>query len=180
MRLPAPPRQWPRGPGRGQIRDLSRQGQDGAEDGENGQVVAEGIALGATGMFAGLALQVSLAEQPARLALLARARLQHWQASAGRAQTLALPFALAGCAGGLAAWAQSGGPLWLAGALLVGATVPVSLLMIAPTARRLRALDPREAGPTSNALIARWGRRHAARTALAVGAEALLALATFA
>jgi hypothetical protein len=141
-------------------------------------VLAEGIALGATGIFAGIALQVSLAEHPARLALLAKARLKHWQVSAGYDQTLALPFALAGGAAGLAAWTQTGGLLWLAGALLVAATLPVSLLLIAPVGRRLRALDPRDAGPTSNALIASWGRRHAARTAMGIAAEALLALAT--
>ena len=63
-------------------------------------------------------------------------------------------------------------------ALLVGATLPVSLVLIAPTDRRLGALEPRDAGPTSNALIARWGRCHALRAALGVAAEALLALAT--
>lgn len=141
-------------------------------------MLAEGIALGATGIFAGLALQVSLAEHPARLALLAKARLKQWQVSAGYNQTLALPFALAGGAAGLAAWIETGGLLWLAGALLVAATLPVSLLLIAPIGRRLRALDPRDAGPTSNALIASWGRRHAARTAMGITAEALLALAT--
>ena len=141
-------------------------------------MLAQGIALGATGIFAGLALQVSLAEHPARLALLAKARLRHWQVSADGDRALALPFAVVGGAAGLAAWMETGGLLWLAGALLVAATLPVSLLLIAPVGRRLRALDPRDAGPTSNALIASWGRRHAARTAMGLTAEALLALAT--
>lgn len=141
-------------------------------------MLAGGIALATTGMFAGLALQVSLAEHPARLSLLARARLQQWQGSAARTDRLAPPLALAGTACAALAWAQSGGLLWLAGALLVGATLPVSLLLIAPTDRRLGALDLREAGPTSNALIARWGRRHDLRAAMGVAAEALLALAT--
>ena len=141
-------------------------------------MLAEGIALAATGIFAGLALQVSLAEHPARLALLAKARLKHWQVSSGHDQTLALPLALAGAAAGLAVWMETGGLLWLAGALLVAATLPLSLLLIAPVGRRLRALDPRDAGPTSNALIASWGRRHAARTAMGIAAETLLALAT--
>jgi len=144
------------------------------------QVLAEGIALGATGIFAGISLQVSLAEHPARLTLLAKARLKHWQVSAGCDRTLALPFALAGGAAGLAAWIETGGLLWLAGALLVAAMPPVSLLLTAPVGRRLRALDLRDAGPTSNALIASWGRRHATRTAMGITAEALLALATIA
>lgn len=141
-------------------------------------MLSGGIAIAATGMFAGLALHTALAEHPARLMLLARARLLQWQGSAGRTRHLAWPLALAGFGCGVRAWALSGDLLWLAGALLIGATLPLSLVLIRPTDRRLRALDPREAGPTSNALIARWGRRHAVRTAFGVAAEAMLALAT--
>src|SRR6266511_3688413 len=66
----------------------------------------------------------------------------------------------------LGAWWRAGHTGLLAGGLLLGAVVPFTLLGISPTNRRLLApsLDPESA--EAAALLRRWGRLHAVRSAL--------------
>ena len=60
---------------------------------------------------------------------------------------------------------------WLLGALALGAAIPLTLVVIMPTNRRLLSPDPL---PDTEVLqlLHRWGRLHAIRTAL--GAATLL------
>ena len=78
--------------------------------------------------------------------------------------------AVTGCIAGLwAAWLQH--DVWLAlAALLLGAVVPMTLIVILPTNRRL--LDPQLDGRTEQAmnLLIRWGRLHAVRSVLSTAA----------
>ena len=71
-----------------------------------------------------------------------------------------------------------GGPRlrWLAGALVLLAPWPYTLLVIKPVNDQLKAADPDGAGAQSRALIERWGRLHAGRTALGVLATAIFFL----
>ena len=82
------------------------------------------------------------------------------------------PLALIGFVLGLIAWWQSGQWLWVIGALLMLANWPYTLLGIMPTNNRLMTTDLADSGPSSRALIERWGRLHAVRSVL--GALALL------
>lgn len=78
--------------------------------------------------------------------------------------------AIVGCVTGLwSAWEGSDG--WLAlGAILLGAVVPFTLLVILPTNHRLldTALDPRSQEATQPLVL--WGRLHAVRSALSSAA----------
>jgi hypothetical protein len=77
------------------------------------------------------------------------------------------PLAIVAMAAGLSRGAY-GGAIWFAGAALIGAVVPFTLLVIAPTNRRL--LDPardRRSADT-RALLEAWGRLHAVRSALSL------------
>ena len=89
------------------------------------------------------------------------------------------PLALIGSLSALIAWRFEGGRAWLVGGLLLLLVVPLTLLVILPTNRRLESqeLDPRseEAGR----LLRRWGRLHAVRSILS-GAAFLVFLSALA
>jgi hypothetical protein len=81
--------------------------------------------------------------------------------------------ALVGFALGMVAWWQDSDPGWLIGAIAIIAPWPWTLIVIKPVNDALLATAPAQAGPSSRALIIRWGAMHAVRTAL--GALASLA-----
>jgi hypothetical protein len=119
-------------------------------------------------LFAGAALYVNVAEQPARLELDDRSLLTQWKPSYARGlvmqSTLAL---LAGGFGLLAAW-QTKDWRWIVGAVLILANWPYTLVVINSTNKRLGAIPENEASATSRALIVAWGKRHAVRTGLGI------------
>ena len=114
----------------------------------------------------GAAIYVNVAEQPARLRLDDRSALAEWKPAYKRGFAMQGPLAVVGCLLGLIAWWQSGDWRWLAGAVLLIANWPYTLIGIMPTNNRLMAMRLEEAGPESRALMEDWGRLHAVRTAL--------------
>jgi Domain of unknown function (DUF1772) len=126
------------------------------------------LALTTAAIFTGAAIYVSLCEQPARLQLDDRALLTEWKPSYKHGFAMQAPLALIGAALGFAAWWQAGDWRWLAGGIAIISAWPYTLLVIKPTNDRLLATDPADAGLQVRALIEKWGRLHAGRTAIGV------------
>jgi len=129
-------------------------------------------ALVVAALFTGAAFYINVAEQPARLVLDDRALLAEWKPAYARGFTMQASLAVAGFVLGVAAWWTTRDELWLAGAVVLVANWPYTLLVIMPVNRRLEAIAPEAAGPESRALIVGWGDLHMRRTML--GAVATL------
>lgn len=130
------------------------------------------LALVAAAVFAGAALYVNVAEQPARLALDDRSLLEQWKPSYSRGFQMQAPLAMASGLLGLAAWWLGKDWRWTIGAALILANWPYTMLVIMPVNKQLDATPDEQADAGSRALVERWGRLHTVRTALGFGATA--------
>ena len=141
-------------------------------------IVAGQFALVTAAAFAGAAIYVNVAEQPARLTLEDRALLAEWKPSYARGfamqASLALASALAGC---IAFWVTRDWR-WMLGALLIFANWPYTLLVILRVNKRIEATAPDEANAETRGLIVRWGALHAGRSLLGVAATLAYAMST--
>ena len=131
------------------------------------------LALIVAALFAGAAVFVNFAEQPARLSLADGPLLLEWQNSYNRAAPMQAGLALiSSVLGFIAAW-QMKDMRWLVGAILILANWPYTLFVIKPTNDRLHATKPEEANAATRELIVSWGHLHAGRSALGVAATAV-------
>jgi len=128
------------------------------------------LALISAAVFAGAALYINVAEQPARLALDDAALLTQWKPSYKRGFAMQAPLAVIGCLLGLTAWWQSENWMFLAGSLFMIANWPWTLLAMMSTNNRLMAMNPMKATPTVRELVLRWGGLHAVRSIFGVAA----------
>ena len=133
-------------------------------------MLAGQLALIAAAVFAGAALYVNIAEQPARLHLDDRALLAEWKPSYKRGFAMQAPLAIVSFLLGTLAWWQTSVWLWLLGAVLMIANWPYTLLGIMPTNNRLMAADPAAADSDTRRMIGTWGGLHAVRTILGFAA----------
>src|SRR5262245_26970602 len=124
------------------------------------------------GLFAGAAVYISFVEHPARVGCGTALAVTQFGPSYKRATVMQVPLALVGAASAIVRWEQGGGLGWLVGGVLLASVVPFTLLVILPTNHRL--LDPSldKTSPEAGALLARWGRLHAVRSALSLAAFA--------
>ena len=128
------------------------------------------LALVVAATFSGAAVYITIAEQPARLALDDRALLAEWQPAYKHGLRMQVSLIVLGFVLGAIAWWLTGNGRWLLGAVILGANVPYTLIGIRPTNDRLMATAPTEAGPATRALITHWGRLHAVRSGLGFAA----------
>jgi hypothetical protein len=137
-------------------------------------MVLELLAALSAALFAGAAVYINLVEHPARMSLGPAAALAEWAPSYRRATVMQASLAIVGALAGFGAWATGSGTGWLVGGLLLGAVVPVTLLVILPTNKQLLAPSAAQDLQRTGLLLARWNRLHAIRSLLS-----LAALATF-
>src|SRR5262245_1301878 len=84
-------------------------------------------------LFAGAALYINMVEHPARMVLDTKAAALQWAPSYERATLLQAPLALASLLSGVTAWLLGASVWWLVAALLVGAVVPFTFVVVMPT-----------------------------------------------
>ena len=135
------------------------------------------LATFCAGIFAGAALYINVVEQPARLSLDTAAAIAQWAPSYKRATMMQAPLAIVAFIAAGIVWLVAGGVLWLFAAILIGAVVPFTLIGIMPTNHKLLAPELDRSSALARELLQKWGRLHAARTALSLIATVLMLIA---
>ena len=133
-------------------------------------VVAGQFALATAAAFTGAAVYISVAEQPARLALDDRPLLAEWKPSYAHGFAMQASLALASTLAGFLAFWMTRDWRWMLGALLIFANWPYTLIVILPVNKRLEATPTERANAETRDLIVRWGDLHAGRSALGLAA----------
>ena len=138
----------------------------------------EFVALFATALFGGAALYINLVEHPARMECGTALAATEFGPSYRRATRLQASLAIVAFISALGSWWMNRDPSWLAGAILIGAVVPFTLIAILPTNKKL--LDPALDRNSEDArqLLNRWERLHAVRTVLSLAALTVFVLGT--
>ncbi len=133
-------------------------------------MLLEIIATLAAGLFAGAAIYIDLAEQPARKQIDTAAALTEWRPSYKRAAVVQPLLAGIGFLSAVAAWLTGASVWWLVGAVLLVAVIPYTLIIVFPTNNKL--LDPTiDKNPDlARRLLIRWGRLHTPRSIMSLAA----------
>ncbi len=131
-------------------------------------MVLELIATLCTGLFAGAAIYVNLVEHPARLETGTATAVKQWRPSYRRATVMQASLAVAGLLSSVGAWLQGRGTPVLIAGLLIGLVVPYTLIVMFPTNKQLSDSGLDVGSTKAAALLGKWNRLHALRSAAAV------------
>jgi hypothetical protein len=104
--------------------------------------LVQALTLVTAAAFAGTAIYVNVAEQPARHTLDDRALLTEWKPSYARGKAMQASIALISTLLGLLAAYLTGRWLWALGAALILAPWPWTLLIMMPVSNALEATPP--------------------------------------
>ena len=131
------------------------------------------IATFAAVLFAGAALYINVAEHPARMALETKMAALQWAPSYKRATLLQAPLALVSFVTGTATWLLGAGVWWFVAALLIGAVVPFTFIVVMPTNHKLLSPGRDLTSVETRELLQKWGKLHAVRTVLSLAASVI-------
>ena len=132
--------------------------------------IAGALALATAAVFAGAAIYVNVAEQPARLTLDDKALLAEWKPSYARGKAMQANLVIVATVLGLIAAYLARDWVWVLGAVLIFANWPYTIFVIFPVNSVLEATAPEAANAQTRALIVKWGRLHAGRSVLGAAA----------
>jgi hypothetical protein len=132
------------------------------------------LSIECAGLFCGAALYINFVEHPARMSCGPELALREFAPSYQRATIMQVSLAIGGLALGLTAAWRLHDPWVALGALLLGASLPFTLIVIFPTNKQL--LDPTldSRSPRVTSLFRRWNRLHAIRSLLSALAFGVL------
>ncbi|MBM4256139.1 MAG: DUF1772 domain-containing protein [Deltaproteobacteria bacterium] len=131
-------------------------------------VVVEFLAVLSCTLFTGAAIYINLVEHPARLSCETTAAALQWAPSYKRATVMQASLAIIGFVSGVSAWLFGAGGMWLVGAILLGAVVPFTFIVIMPTNHTLLEPGRDLSSPETRALLEKWGQLHAVRSVLSL------------
>ena len=127
---------------------------------------AEFLAILCTTLFTGAAIYITLVEHPARMACGTELAATEWGPSYQRAARMQATLALISTLAALVSWRVTENILWLAGAVLIFAVIPFTLIGIKPTNDLLHNTARDRSSPETQALLEKWGKLHAVRSLL--------------
>jgi hypothetical protein len=130
------------------------------------QIIVGHLALVTAAAFAGVAVYINIVEQPARLSLDNKALLAEWKPSYTRGFALQAGMSALSTVLGLTAFWLTGNGRWLAGAALMFANWPYTLLIILPLNKALTATSEGAETDSTRWLVEKWGTLHAVRSVL--------------
>ena len=136
------------------------------------------VAILSCALFAGAALYINLVEHPARMQCGTELAATVFGPSYHRATAMQVPLALVATLSAVGSWWFEDSMLWIAGALLIFAVVPYTLIVIFPTNKQLLATGINRNSRDTHRLLVRWGRLHAMRTIASLTATILFLIAT--
>ncbi len=137
-------------------------------------MICGALALMIACFFSGAAFYINFAEHPARLGLATPELLRQWIPSYKRGFILQATLAVVGGLLGVSAYFILGDWRWMAGALLLLANWPFTLVFIMPTNLKLMGTKPENANNATRSLLILWGKLHFVRTCLGICASGVL------
>jgi hypothetical protein len=133
-------------------------------------LVSQQLALVTAAIFAGAAIYINVAEQPARLQLDPGALLTQWKPSYARGLIMQSSLVIISGVLGVLAYFGTWDWRWLLGAVLILVNWPYTLGVVLPVNKRLEATPPGSANAETRSLVETWGKLHAVRSALGLAA----------
>jgi hypothetical protein len=137
------------------------------------------IAIFCTTSFFAIAFYISVGEHPARMECGPEVAADVFGPSYHRAARVQATLAVLATLAGGALWYLEREITWLVAAVLIFSVIPITLIAIMPTNRRLLARDLDRTSPATYELLRTWARLHGVRTLLSLAATAIFLYEVF-